>query len=65
MFIGNSNSKDHYPLASSTTSIVTPGVATGLTATAGNGLVNLTWNAPSSNGGAAIDYYIVYQGGVT
>ncbi len=38
-----------------------PGIPTGLTATAGNGQVILAWNAPDSDGGAAIDYYIVYQ----
>ena len=44
--------------------ITVPGVPTGLTTIVGNGQVALNWNAPSSNGGATIDYYIVYQNGV-
>ena len=50
--------------AVSTTPFTVPGAPTGLTATAGNGQVGLTWSAPSSNGGAAIDYYIIHQDGV-
>ncbi|HEY3421455.1 MAG TPA: NosD domain-containing protein [Methanomassiliicoccales archaeon] len=62
--IGEGSSKDYYPLASINVPGPTiPGVPTGLIATAGNGQVGLVWSAPSSNGGAAIDYYIVYQGG--
>jgi len=34
--------------------ILNPGPPTGLTATAGNGRVTLSWNPPASNGGAAI-----------
>ena len=60
--IGESSSKDNYPLTNIPGTTV-PGVPTGLTATAGNGQVNLTWGAPSSNGGAEIDYYVVYQDG--
>jgi titin len=41
-----------------------PGVPTGLTATAGNAQVTLNWVAPASDGGSAIDYYIIYQNGV-
>ena len=33
--------------------ILNPGPPTGLTATAGNGRVTLSWNPPASNGGAA------------
>jgi hypothetical protein len=36
---------------------------TNLVATRGNAQVSLTWSAPAENGGAAIDYYIVYQNG--
>lgn len=49
--------------ASPTTVLHVPGVPTGLTATPGNTQVTLTWNAPSNNGGAAIDSYIVYVDG--
>jgi chitodextrinase len=35
----------------------------GLTAIPGNGLVRLSWVSPDDNGGAAIDYYLVYQNG--
>jgi hypothetical protein len=39
-----------------------PGVPTGLSATAGNAKVTLTWTAPASNGGSAITGYWVYAG---
>ena len=48
---------------SPTTVAKVPGVPIGLTATPGNGLVALSWASPDNNGGAAIDYYIVYQNG--
>ena len=40
-----------------------PGAPTGLIAVPGSTQMSLTWTAPISNGGAAIDYYIVYQNG--
>jgi len=39
-----------------------PGTPTGLTATAGNGQVALSWTAPSSDGGSAITGYDIYEG---
>jgi PKD repeat protein len=39
-----------------------PGAPTGLTATAGNARVSLSWAAPASNGGVAITSYRVYRG---
>jgi Fibronectin type III domain len=48
---------------SPTTVAKVPGVPMGLSATPGNGLVTLSWATPDDNGGAAIDYYIVYQNG--
>src|SRR5205807_259585 len=35
----------------------------GLTASAGNAQVSLSWQAPSADGGAAVTSYNVYQGG--
>ncbi len=40
-----------------------PGMPLRLAATPGSGQASLSWSAPSSNGGVAIDYYIVYQNG--
>src|SRR5262249_47281725 len=39
-----------------------PGAPTGLTTSAGNGKVTLSWTAPASNGGVAITSYRVYRG---
>ena len=46
-----------------TTTPTVPGVPTGLTATSGNAQVGLEWTAPSDNGGATIDYYLIYENG--
>jgi hypothetical protein len=39
----------------------TPSPPTGLTAAPGNGRIDLSWLTPSNNGGAAIDYFVIYQ----
>jgi fibronectin type 3 domain-containing protein len=39
-----------------------PGAPTGLTATAGNAEVSLSWTAPASDGGSPLASYNVYQG---
>ena len=41
-----------------------PGPVTGVTATPGNGQVNVSWTAPASDGNSPIDKYIVSQNGV-
>src|SRR5689334_5945480 len=43
--------------------VLNPSPPTGLTAVAGNGKVSLSWSPPTSNGGAAIIGYDVFQGG--
>jgi titin len=40
-----------------------PGAPTGLTAIPGSTQISLNWTAPASNGGSAIDYYVIYQDG--
>jgi alpha-tubulin suppressor-like RCC1 family protein len=39
--------------------ITVPGTPTGVTGTAGDGQVSLSWSAPASNGGSAITGYVV------
>jgi subtilase family serine protease len=46
---------------SSVVSATAPGSPTGLSASAGNGVVNLSWTAPPSNGGSAITGYDIYR----
>jgi chitodextrinase len=43
--------------------VLNPSPPTGLTAVADNGQVSLSWSPPTSNGGAAIIGYDVFQGG--
>ena len=45
--------------SSAVTPATVPGAPTGLTATAGDSTVDLSWTAPASNGGSAINDYIV------
>jgi hypothetical protein len=42
--------------------VINPGAPAGLTATAANGRVTLSWTAPGSDGGAGISGYLIYQG---
>jgi fibronectin type 3 domain-containing protein len=46
----------------SATPATVPGPPSLITAKAGNGGVALSWNAPASNGGAAITAYKIYRG---
>ncbi len=39
-------------------------VPTGVTAVPSDGQVMLSWSAPANNGGASVDYYLVYQNGI-
>lgn len=47
--------------SASATTFAGPSAPSGLTAIAGNGQVTLIWNEPSNNGGALIDYYVIFQ----
>jgi chitodextrinase len=47
-----------------TTVVKAPGVPLELTATPGDARVTLSWTSPNNDGGAAIDYYVVYQDGL-
>ena len=42
--------------------VTKPGAPLGLTATAGNGRVTLSWTAPAADGGAGISGYLIYRG---
>ncbi|HEY5886987.1 MAG TPA: fibronectin type III domain-containing protein, partial [Acidimicrobiales bacterium] len=44
--------------------IFAPGVPTGLTATPGDGIVDLSWDAPTDDGGSPVTTYHVYRDGV-
>jgi Fibronectin type III domain len=48
--------------ATTAAAVTKPGTPAGLTATAGNGRVILSWTAPGSDGGAGISGYLIYQG---
>jgi large repetitive protein len=48
-----------YVTSGSVTPATVPGVPTGLSSTAGNAQIALSWAAPASNGGAAITDYVV------
>jgi predicted phage tail protein len=48
--------------ATPASAVTKPGAPTGLTATAGNGRVTLSWTAPAADGGAGISGYLIYQG---
>jgi hypothetical protein len=44
------------------TLVVTPGLATGLTALAGDGMAQLSWTAPTQDGGAPVTSYVIFRG---
>ncbi len=46
----------------SATPVTVPGAPTGLTATAGNSQVTLSWTAPASDGGSHVSGYNVFEG---
>ena len=61
---GTSSSSDVASATPATAAVVTtaPGAPAGLKATAGQGLVTLSWVAPASSGGSAITSYGIYVG---
>jgi hypothetical protein len=50
-------------IATPAAAVTAPGVPHGLTTVVGDGYVTLSWTAPVNNGGAEIDYYVVYKNG--
>ena len=56
----NSEGEGAAATAATTPQAVAPGAPGNFNATAGDGRIELTWNAPANNGGAAISAYIVY-----
>jgi len=50
-------------VSSTPTPVTVPGAPVTLTATPGDGQVHLSWGPPTSDGGAAIDHYVIYQNG--
>ena len=50
-------------VATPAATVTVPGVPFGLIATVGVGYANLSWTAPTNDGGAAIDYYVIYMNG--
>ncbi len=50
--------------ATPSTTVTVPDVPNGITAMPGDGQVKLFWSSPGNNGGADIDYYLVYVDGV-
>jgi hypothetical protein len=58
----NSIGEGNRTAAMAATPFTLPSVPTGLTASGGDGKIALSWTAPS-DGGSAIDYYLVYQNG--
>jgi len=55
----NAYGESPWLVTTATLAIGSPTAPTGLSATAGNGQINLSWSAPSDNGGAAIVSYSV------
>ena len=47
-----------------TVAIAPPGPPTNLVATADDGQVQLSWDAPVDDGGSPIDHYVIFQGGL-
>lgn len=60
----NGNGDSVYSNEVNATPYTVPGVPTALTLTPGDTQIKLDWTAPTSTGGNAIDYYVVYQDGV-
>jgi ABC-type Fe3+-hydroxamate transport system substrate-binding protein len=50
-------------IATPAAAVTAPGVPHGLTTVVGDGYVLLSWIAPVNNGGAEIEYYVVYKNG--
>ncbi len=60
---GSAGAEDYYPLKNTSVKL-SPFAPCNLNVTAGNGYVNLSWNAPRGNGTSPITSYRIYRNGV-
>ena len=62
--VNDAGESDNSTEINATTPTTVPSAPQDLTATTGDGYVNLTWSPPADNGGSAITEYRIYRNGV-